>query len=94
MSDLSSLFLTITAAVLVCFDLFALVRTLIGPARADRIMGINLIGTMSTSLLAVLAILFFEDWLLDVCLLYCLISFLAVTVLAKIHISDKEAPHE
>jgi len=90
MSDMSVLFLTITAAVLVILDLFALIRALVGPTRADRIIGINLIGTLSTTVLAVLAVLFFEDWLLDVCLIYCLISFLAVVVLAKVHIAEKE----
>ena len=31
-----------------------------------------------------------EPWLLDVCLIYCLISFLAVVLLAKIKISEKQ----
>jgi len=94
MEHVKQLFLIITAAALVVFSLFALLRTLIGPMRADRIMGINLIGTLSTTLLAVLAVLFAEDWLLDVCLIYCLISFLAVVVLTKIHIAEKEADND
>ena len=94
MENLSDLFLIITAACLALFIACCLIRTLKGPARADRIMGINLIGTLSTTLLAVLAVLFAEGWLLDVCLIYCLISFLAVVVLAKIHIAEKEAPHD
>ena len=94
MEHIENLFLTGTAAVLVFFNLFVLLRALIGPTRADRIMGINLIGTLSTTLIAVLSVLFLEDWLLDVCLIYCLISFLAVVVLTKIHISEKEAQDE
>ena len=39
--------------------------------------------------LAVIAVLLHEAWLLDVCLVYCLISFLAVVMLARIHIRRK-----
>jgi len=89
MNTLSTVFLSVTTGCLVLFSLLALVRTLIGPTKADRIVGINLIGTFSTTLLAILSVLFFEDWLLDVCLIYCMLSFLAVVVLSKIHIEEK-----
>ncbi len=68
--------------------LLSLIRTIIGPSRADRIVGINLIGSLSTAVLAILSVMLKESWLLDVCLVYCLISFLTVVVLAKIHISE------
>lgn len=77
--------------------LFGLIRAIIGPTRADRMLGINMIGSLSTAALAVLAVLLKEAWLLDVCLVYCMISFLATVVLAKVHISvknEKEDRHE
>lgn len=74
--------------VLIIGMLFGLIRSILGPRRADRILGINMIGSLSTTALAVLSVLIHENWLLDVCLIYCLISFLAVIVLAKIHISE------
>ena len=86
--------LIIVLAVLVFFLLFALIRALIGPRRADRILGINMLGSLSTAAIAVLAVLFQEPWLLDVCLIYCMISFLAVVVLAKIHLSEKNKEEE
>ncbi len=67
---------------------FGLVRTIRGPRRPDRIMGINMIGSFTTALLAALSLFLSESWLLDVCLVYCLISFLAVVILSKIHISE------
>ncbi|MBR6406166.1 MAG: sodium:proton antiporter [Lachnospiraceae bacterium] len=67
--------------------LFGLVRAIRGPRRPDRIMGINMIGSFSTALLAALALFLRENWLLDVCLVYGLCSFLAVVILSKIHIS-------
>lgn len=69
--------------------LFALIRAIRGPRIADRIMGINLISTLSLSCLAILAILLNQSWLLDVCLIYGLLSFLTVVVLAKIHIASR-----
>ncbi len=51
-------------------------------------MGINMIGSFSTGLLAALAVFLKESWLMDVCLVYCLCSFLAVVILSKIHIAE------
>ncbi len=81
--------LTVTLALLVLGLFFGLIRAILGPRRADRILGINMIGSLSTASLAVIAVLLHEAWLLDVCLVYCLISFLAVVMLARIHIRRK-----
>ncbi|MCQ2770214.1 MAG: monovalent cation/H+ antiporter complex subunit F [Clostridia bacterium] len=67
---------------------FALLRAIKGPRVADRILGINLIGSFTTASIAVLSILLEQSWLLDVCLIYCMISFLAVVVLAKVNIAS------
>ena len=68
----------------------ALVRVIRGPRVADRIMGVNMIGTMAVCALAVLSRYFGKGYLLDVALIYCMISFLAVVVLAKVFISAYE----
>jgi len=70
--------------------LFGLIQTIRGPRRADRILGINMIGSLALGEIAVIAVFLKENWLLDVCLVYCLISFLAVVVLSKIHIIEKD----
>lgn len=67
--------------------LAALIRTVIGPRIADRIMGINMIGTLSLGAIAILAVWLKETWLLDVSLVYCILSFLAVVVLAQLYIA-------
>ncbi|MBR0082263.1 MAG: sodium:proton antiporter [Clostridia bacterium] len=66
--------------------LFALIRAIRGPRTADRIMGVNMIGTLSLLAITVLALFLKESWLLDVSLIYGLISFLAVAVLAMTRI--------
>ena len=73
---------------------FALVRAIRGPRMADRIVGINMTGSLTTAIIAVLAVYLKESWLLDVCIIYCLISFLAVVVLAKINIVSHEKGEE
>lgn len=70
--------------------LFSLIRTIRGPRMADRILGVNMAGSLSTAAIAVLAVMLDQSWLLDVCLLYCMISFLAVVVLAKVSIASHE----
>lgn len=89
MEGYTKLLLTCVEGVLACGMLFALIRSLIGPSRADRIMGINLIGSFCTAALAVLSVFLKENWLLDVCIVYCLISFLSVVLLTKLHIAGR-----
>lgn len=73
---------------------FSLLRAIRGPRMADRILGINMTGSLTTAAIAVLAVLLDQSWLLDVCLIYCMISFLAVVVLAKITIASHEEKEE
>ena len=68
--------------------IFALIRAIRGPRRADRILGVNMATSISMAAIAILAVYLKESWLLDVCLVYCLISFLAVVILTKVHISE------
>lgn len=78
-----------TVLLLVVGLFFSLLRAIRGPRVADRIMGINMIGTLVSISLAVLSVWLKESWLLDVCILYAMISFLAVVVLAKVCIAAK-----
>lgn len=73
---------------------FSLLRAIRGPRMADRILGINMTGSLTTAAIGVLAIPLDQSWLLDVCLIYCMISFLAVVVLAKVAIASHEEKEE
>ena len=84
-------YLCVAAALCLAAGLFfALLRAIRGPRVADRIMGINMIGTIVSLTLAILSVWLRQSWLLDVCILYALISFLAVVVLAKVCIAAKK----
>lgn len=84
---------TFLIGVLLCLTpglFFSLLRSIRGPRMADRILGVNMTGSLTTAAIAILAVLLDQSWLLDVCLIYCMISFLAVVVLAKISIASHE----
>ena len=65
--------------------LFVLIKACLGPSVADRIVCINMMGTMVMVMIAVLAILLKEGYLVDICIIYAMISFLSVIVLTKVY---------
>lgn len=72
-------------------SLFAcLIRAIRGPRIADRIVAINMMGTMVMVIIAVMAFLLRESYLLDICLIYAMVSFLAVIVLVKVYMGIYE----
>lgn len=79
-------FLYLGAIIILAILIFAcLIRAILGPSIADRIIAINMIGTMTIMIIAILAVYMNEGYLLDVSIVYALISFLAVVALTKIY---------
>lgn len=74
--------IVLTVTILVTFF-----RALIGPRKSDRMVAVNMIGTQSICLIAVLTLRLQENWLVDIAIIYAMFSFLAVLVLAKMDIS-------
>ena len=54
-------------------------------AVADRLMAVNMMGTMVMVIISILALYLQEGYLVDICLIYAMISFLAVVVLTKVY---------
>jgi len=76
------------ALVLVALALIAaLIRAIRGPRTADRVVGINMAGTLTIISVLLLSRLLKQDWLLDVALIYAMISFIAVVVLTRIFVT-------
>ncbi|MGN1007384.1 MAG: monovalent cation/H+ antiporter complex subunit F [Butyricicoccus sp.] len=65
--------------------IFCLIRAVRGPSVPDRIVAVNMIGTMTIGTIAILSDTLGESYLLDVCLIYAMISFLAIVVLTKVY---------
>lgn len=84
----TELFLTIISILLGIGILGSMIRAIIGPSISDRIVAINMIGSFTISIIAILSVMLHEGYLLDVCLIYVLISFLAVVVVTNIFINN------
>lgn len=78
-------FLIVAIIILSILVLLCLVRAIIGPKIADRIVSINMMGTMTIVIIAILTVLMEEGYLADICIIYAMISFLAVVVLTLIY---------
>ena len=65
--------------------ILVLIKACLGPSVADRIVCINMMGTMVMVMIAVLAILLKEGYLVDICIIYAMISFLSVIVVTKVY---------
>lgn len=68
--------------------LFVIVKSIIGPRISDRLVTINMISTLVTSSIIILAVLFpNQTYLLDICIIYVLLSFLSVCVFDSVYIN-------
>ena len=75
--------------------LFAcLYRAFRGPAAADRVIAVNMTGTLTIALILFLSLLLKEGYLLDIALIYAMLSFLAVVLLCRIFIGVYRAGKE
>ena len=75
----------IIIVMLALLTIACLVRAVRGPSIADRLVAVNMMGTIVMVIIAVLALLMDEEYLVDICLIYAMISFLAVVVLTKVY---------
>ena len=66
---------------------FCLLRGILGPRFTDRVVAVNIIGTKAILLIAALSLFLDKPYLLDICLIYALMSFMAVVVLTGAHMS-------
>ena len=71
--------------VLAIMIILCLIRAIKGPRVTDRIVATNMMGTIVMVIIAILAIMLNEGYLVDICLIYAMISFLAVIVLTKVY---------
>ena len=83
---LYSIALFVFAALLVVM----LIRSARGPGVADRLLSINMLGTLVIAVILVLSALLSELWLVDVALIYTMISLISVLILARVYIPDRQ----
>lgn len=89
--------LTVALIILAIMVLVCLIKAVIGPRIGDRLVCVNMMGTLVTIIIAILAIKMKEGYLADISIVYAMLSFLAVIVLTKVYMGiyvEKENAEE
>jgi len=69
---------------LAILNLVTLIRAILGPRFTDRVVAVNVINTMVIAMICIVSVMLGEDFLVDVALIYALLSFLSVVVLSRL----------
>ena len=75
----------IILVILAVMLILCLIRAVVGPRIADRLVSVNMMGTMIMCIIVILGVILEEGYLADIALIYAMISFLAVVVLSKVY---------
>ncbi|MDY0023995.1 MAG: monovalent cation/H+ antiporter complex subunit F [Candidatus Izemoplasmatales bacterium] len=79
----------ISAIILVLFAFVGLYRAVKGPSAEDRIVAINMISTKVTVVIAMIALISYQAFYVDIALVYALLGFIATIGLAKLLMKGK-----
>ena len=86
MASAYDILFTSVLAIFGVFMFICLFRAVIGPTTADRVISINMIGGIVIMLIILLSLMMNEGFLVDMAVIYALLSFLAVVILGRIYI--------
>lgn len=73
--------------------LACLVRAIRGPRIADRVIAVNMMGTLIVITICILSFLMNEGYLVDIAMIYTMLSFLAVVLLTKVYMGIYREKH-
>ena len=93
MTDAYNLLYTGALAVIGLLLLACLIRAIRGPRIADRVIAVNMMGTLIVIAICILAFMMSEGWLVDVAMIYTMLSFLAVVLLTKVYMGIYREKH-
>ena len=71
------------AALFVALAIVMFYRAVAGPTVQDRVLAVNVLGTNTVVILALLAAGLDEPWFLDIALVYALLNFLMTIAISK-----------
>lgn len=81
-----SILLWFSLAFLAVTVTLCLLRGIMGPRFTDRVVSVNIVCTKSIIMIAILSFLLDSPMLVDIAIVYAMISFLAVVVLSKCYL--------
>ena len=93
MAEAYSILYNFTLGVIGLILIACLIRAIIGPRIADRIIAINMMGTSCVIAICILAFLMHEGSLVDIAMIYTMLSFLAVVLLTKVYMGIYHEKH-
>ncbi|MCL9818420.1 cation:proton antiporter [Natronocalculus amylovorans] len=73
----------VAAAGFVLLAIAMLYRAIKGPTMQDRVLAVNVLGTNTVVILALLGAALAEPWFLDIALVYALLNFLMAIAISK-----------
>ena len=85
MANLYEILYTCALVIIGVLVLCCLVRAIRGPRIADRVIAANMIGTLVVITICILAFMMGEGYLVDIAMIYTMLSFLAVVLLTKVY---------
>lgn len=75
--------LLVAAAMLVLFAVIVIYRVVKGPTMQDRVVAVNVIGTKTVVIIAIIAMALGQPDYLDIALVYALLNFLLSIAISK-----------
>ena len=76
-------FLPAVVTVVTIAFLVSFFRVVKGPTAGDRFIALDAATTITTALLALLGVMYNREWLIDVAIIYALLSFVAIIAIAR-----------
>lgn len=73
----------LAAVLLLLLTFLCLLRAVLGPTAADRVAAINVIGTKTMVLIALVSFISGQEYFIDVALIYALIAFVMTLGVAR-----------
>lgn len=93
MTEAYNVLYTISLVVIGVLLLACLIRAIRGPRIADRVIAINMMGTLIVITICILSFLMNEGYLVDIAMIYTMLSFLAVVLLTKVYMGIYREKH-
>lgn len=85
MSDAYNILYTAALVIIGALLLACLIRAIRGSRIADRVIAVNMMGTLIVIIICILSFMMNEGYLVDIAMIYTMLSFLAVVLLTKVY---------
>ena len=93
MSDIYNVLYTAALVIIGLLIIVCLIRAIRGPRIADRVIAANMIGTLVVITVCILSFVMNEGYLVDIAMIYTMLSFLAVVLLTKVYMGIYREKH-